>query len=343
MEKFGERVSISNSYDKFLRIHVKDGELVPQFNIRFARVLNEIPESYRFYDQMCLVIYFDAFDKKMNYLLRDKEPQTLYQAFVTTRDIENNLKYGLVRGHFSMNECQYNGHERKVEHSVDIVIPYQNINTPTIMNNQIENLDQNVCVEKNEFIANRDTYVHDATVVRNILDFDNVQHYIDFMDQGLVTIVSSSHDNQMYNDVTNASKFKVSTPRYQSYASEEAQSYLSDHELDVSDPTCHEKITQDEECELHLSQSQSEEQSAYVCNVSVVDGKIDSLDQLDMQEMNSLIERLHYVENVIKLEVDRYASQYQYKEAKSYLPSDKGEVANLVYYEEVSCEDNDES
>ena len=74
MEQFGERVSISYSYRNFLWIHSENGEFVPQFNIKFARVLNEIPEGYRPDDQMCLAIYFDAFDKKMNYLLRDKEP-----------------------------------------------------------------------------------------------------------------------------------------------------------------------------------------------------------------------------------------------------------------------------
>ena len=71
---------------------------------------------------MCLAIYFDAFDKKMNYLLRDKEPQTLYKAFVTTRDIENNLKYGLIRGHFSMNDYRYNVFERKDECGVDALV-----------------------------------------------------------------------------------------------------------------------------------------------------------------------------------------------------------------------------
>ena len=78
MEQFGERVSISNYYDRFLKIHIECDELVPQFNIRFAKVLNDIPEDYRPDDQMCLSVYFDAFDKKMNYLLRDKEPHTLY-------------------------------------------------------------------------------------------------------------------------------------------------------------------------------------------------------------------------------------------------------------------------
>ena len=74
MDKFGERLSIFDTYSKFLRIHIENGELVPQFNIKFERVLNEIPESYRPKNKMCLVCYFDPFDKKMNYLLRDIKP-----------------------------------------------------------------------------------------------------------------------------------------------------------------------------------------------------------------------------------------------------------------------------
>ena len=38
IEKFREWISISDSYDKFLKIHIEDDELVPQFNIRFASV-----------------------------------------------------------------------------------------------------------------------------------------------------------------------------------------------------------------------------------------------------------------------------------------------------------------
>ena len=56
MEQFGEWVSMSDSYDKFFKIHLGSDELVPQFNIRFARILNDIPESYRLDDQMCLAI-----------------------------------------------------------------------------------------------------------------------------------------------------------------------------------------------------------------------------------------------------------------------------------------------
>ena len=97
IEQFGERVSMSDSYDKFFKIHIVSDELMPQFNIRFARILNDIPKNYRPDEQMCLAIYLGAFDRKMSFLLRDKEPQTLYQAFVTARDIENNLKHGLMK------------------------------------------------------------------------------------------------------------------------------------------------------------------------------------------------------------------------------------------------------
>ena len=119
MEKFGERISLFDSYSKFLMIHIESSELVPQFNIRFAKVLNEILENYIPNDKMYLAIYFDAFDNKMNYLLRDKECKTLYQAFMTTMDIENNLKYGLTRSHFARNVFRYNIYERKIKCGVD--------------------------------------------------------------------------------------------------------------------------------------------------------------------------------------------------------------------------------
>ena len=67
MEQFGERVSIFDSYGKFLRIHIEDDELVPEFNIRFVRTLNEIPEKCRLEDKVCLIVYLGDFDKKMSY------------------------------------------------------------------------------------------------------------------------------------------------------------------------------------------------------------------------------------------------------------------------------------
>ena len=67
-----ERVSISDYFDKFLKIQIGSDELVPKFNIKFVKVLNDIPQKCKANDQVCLVVYLDAFDKKMSYLLRDK-------------------------------------------------------------------------------------------------------------------------------------------------------------------------------------------------------------------------------------------------------------------------------
>ena len=128
-----------DSYDKFFRIHIEDGKLVPQFNIRFARFLNDIPESYRPDDQMCLVVYFGLFDKKMNYLLRDKEPQTLYQAFMTARDIENNLKYGLTRSDFSKGACLHDEIKNKEQYHVEYSNIDRCIHSVAIVDNLIEN------------------------------------------------------------------------------------------------------------------------------------------------------------------------------------------------------------
>ena len=59
--------------------------------------------------------------------------------------------------------------------------------------------------------------------------------------------------------------------------------------------------------------------------------------------MLSLIHRLHHVENVIKSEFERQSSQYEYEEVESHLSSDDNKVVDPMYYEEASCEDNNES
>ena len=43
------------------------------------------------YDKVCLITYLNAFDGKMAYQLRDKEPRTLRDAFIIAINIENKL------------------------------------------------------------------------------------------------------------------------------------------------------------------------------------------------------------------------------------------------------------
>jgi hypothetical protein len=194
-------------------------------------------------------------------------------------------------------------------------------------------------MRKISIVANRNTHVHDATGVNNISDSDRFQQHVDFTDQTLVTVASSSHDNYAYDDVTNVSNFKVAELGSQFYANEKAESYLFNHEFDVVDSTCYVELTQSEEHKSHVSQPQSEEQNAHVDNVSIVNGMMHYFNQSDRQELNSLIKRLHYVNN----DLERYESQCGYEEVESHLPSDDNEVIYLVYNEEESYEGDDES
>lgn len=86
---------------RFMGIQKEEDELVPIFNLRFARTLDDIPSGYRSNDAVCLVVYLAAFDEEESYLLRDKDPKTLHQAYRIAMDIENNLKYGIPRGYLS--------------------------------------------------------------------------------------------------------------------------------------------------------------------------------------------------------------------------------------------------
>jgi len=103
--QYGERISEYAVISNFMYIHIEEGELIPAFNLRFMRALNRIPECMRPNDALCLVVYLGAFDKKMSYRLRDKEPTTLHQAHQFAIDIENNWRYGIQKGYFSKKFC----------------------------------------------------------------------------------------------------------------------------------------------------------------------------------------------------------------------------------------------
>ena len=101
-----------------------------------------------------------------------------------------------------------------MEHSVDVsVLNNHNVNTPAIGFNHIQNLNKNVCMRKVSPVASRNTHVHDTTIVSNFSDSNRFQWYVDFIDQTLVTVASSSHDCYVYDDVINVSNFKVIVPR----------------------------------------------------------------------------------------------------------------------------------
>lgn len=97
LEQFGSRINPSVARRSFMEISKDIDELVPTFNLRFSKVVREIPEYIRPNDAKCLVVYLATFDKKMSFLLRDKELVTLQQAYQEDVNIENNLKYSIMR------------------------------------------------------------------------------------------------------------------------------------------------------------------------------------------------------------------------------------------------------
>lgn len=49
-----------------------------------------------------MVVYLGAFNEEMSYFLRDKEPTTLHNAYQIAMDIENNLKYSMMKRYMTM-------------------------------------------------------------------------------------------------------------------------------------------------------------------------------------------------------------------------------------------------
>lgn len=108
------------------------------------------------------------------------------------------------------------------------------------------------------------------------------------------------------------------------------------------------KICPDEDSMLHRGvDSFIVENSAYVYNITIAEDKFSSLDELFMQDINlvihSPISDSLYFENIIDHKVERCSSQDEDENAGNDMSSDEGEVADLTYCKEASCEDNDES
>lgn len=55
-------------------------------------MINRLPNNLRSNDDAYLVTYCNAFDAKMSYHLRDKEPQNLREAFKAALNIERNRR-----------------------------------------------------------------------------------------------------------------------------------------------------------------------------------------------------------------------------------------------------------
>ena len=62
------------------------------FNVRFQKGIYKLFQVMRLNEDVCLTTYFNAFDSKMAYELRDKDPKTLRDPYKIAVNIENNRK-----------------------------------------------------------------------------------------------------------------------------------------------------------------------------------------------------------------------------------------------------------
>ncbi|KAH9289398.1 hypothetical protein KI387_033515, partial [Taxus chinensis] len=89
--QYGDKTDPRFLLSEFENIKNNPNESVHDFNIRFNKTLRIFPVNLRPCDESCLIKYVDAFDKKVAYYLRDKNPGTLRQAFTMALQIENNI------------------------------------------------------------------------------------------------------------------------------------------------------------------------------------------------------------------------------------------------------------
>lgn len=93
-----------------MEIQRDEEELVPSFNLRFMKAVKDILEYLIPNDAKCLIVYLGAFDNKMSYLIRDKEPKTLQQEYHIAMDIENTMKYSMMKGYMVASVCCLDAH-----------------------------------------------------------------------------------------------------------------------------------------------------------------------------------------------------------------------------------------
>lgn len=78
--------------NEFNNIRKFDNEIVIDFNARFQKAMHRLYQVMRLDDNMCLNTYYNAFDSKMAYILRDKNPHNLRDAFRIFVNVESNRK-----------------------------------------------------------------------------------------------------------------------------------------------------------------------------------------------------------------------------------------------------------
>ena len=91
-EQYGDKMNQSYILTEFNNIKRLLNEYVVEFNTRFQKRMYKLMQPMQDDDKVCLITYLNAFDGKILYQLRDKDPRTLREAFRMAINVENNLR-----------------------------------------------------------------------------------------------------------------------------------------------------------------------------------------------------------------------------------------------------------
>ena len=91
-EKYGDNTNTGFMLNDFNNIKKNPNESKFDFNVIFQKGMYKLFQAMKLNEDVFLTTYFNAFNRKMAYQLRDKEPTTLRDAFKIAVNIENNRK-----------------------------------------------------------------------------------------------------------------------------------------------------------------------------------------------------------------------------------------------------------
>lgn len=89
-EQYGDNTNVGFMLNDFNNIKKNPNESTFDFNVRFQKGMYKFFQAMRLNEDVFLTTYFNAFDSKMDYQLRDKDPKTLRDAYKILVRIENN-------------------------------------------------------------------------------------------------------------------------------------------------------------------------------------------------------------------------------------------------------------
>lgn len=91
-EQYVDHTNAGFILNEFDNIKKGKNESTFEFNVRFQKGIYKLFQVMKLEENVCITTYFNAFDSKMAYILREKDCKTLRDAFKIAMNIENNRR-----------------------------------------------------------------------------------------------------------------------------------------------------------------------------------------------------------------------------------------------------------